>query len=409
MGLRIICLDARRDLKLNPLQPPFNVPPKVWVTYAAELLVQVIGAPPRASKITSIIINQLYEERGVFNGSTDYPTLWDLYYAIVNRADINPQSRAAMVDSLKSLLDPISDIINYSYGFSSHDLSKINLILLLNSINERGKDLILNYLLLGEFASRIEGSASASDLWIAIDEANRICGAENSGLFGLADMISVVRGAGLILDLSAQNGALHPQILANTAKIIGRTSNYSDLNLIGRAVGLSREQSIYLLHHLNPGEFLMQLGMGKFRKPFLVRVPLVDFEAYKNISLPLQPNPLDNLKVVKAKSGQAKIVVNNTLESASAKSQGNLSLLASNADAKVMKIIADNPMLTLSELIAKSGMSSKTLIGIRKSLVAQKYIAERKIAQSGPGRNSIYFEPLKSGIEALTKYFGEEI
>ena len=95
---------------------------------------------------------------------------------------------------------------------------------------------------------------------------------------GFSDLIGLVRGTGIGLDLSIQSADIAPSVLSNTAtKFTGRCGSAADYDAISSAIGLTVEQRRYLSHTLVPGLFVGQVGEGRWRHPFLFRVPAVDF------------------------------------------------------------------------------------------------------------------------------------
>ena len=88
-----------------------------------------------------------------------------------------------------------------------------------------------------------------------------------------------VRGTGIGLDLSLQTAQVSKSVLSNTpSKFIGRVASYSDLDVIGSAMGLTQEQRLWMSHHLERGMWVGQLGLGD-RRPFVFRTPKVNFDA----------------------------------------------------------------------------------------------------------------------------------
>jgi len=231
--------------------------------------------PPRASKLIQAAIIRLYEGRGVFRGSRDYPTVFDLREEIALDRDANAQARQALVDSLDPLLLSVGDIFRYRVGWSTADLACRRIVFELGGIPEAAKNLILNSLLLSEFSSRVARGISnpRMDLWICCDEAARLVSASNP-TGGLSDLMGLVRGTGAGLDLSVQSADIAPAILSNTAtKIIGRCGSAMDYDTMSGAMGLTAGQRTWLRTNLVPGLFVGQLGEGPWRTPFVFRIP----------------------------------------------------------------------------------------------------------------------------------------
>jgi hypothetical protein len=256
--------------------------------------------PPRASKLLQTAIMQLYERRGMLRGSRDYPTLFDLREEIASDQNSNPPARHAIVDALDPLLLSVGPIFRYRIGWATEDLARFVIVFELGGIPESAKNLILNMLLLAEFASRIARGVSnpSMDLWICCDEAARLTSASNP-VCGLSDLMGLIRGSGIGLDLSVQSADIAASILSNTAtKTIGRCGSAADYEVMAAAMGLSAGQKLWLRTHLVPGLFVGQLGEGSWREPFVFRVPpmgLVPSAAEPSLGdlarLPSEPAP----------------------------------------------------------------------------------------------------------------------
>lgn len=278
LGVELIDVGARQ-LRLNPLQLPDNVNPYEWASRAADLLVLILRLPARADKLVHTTLLELFESFGVMRGGTRFPTLFDLREAIACNERANPQARQAILDSLDPILLSLRDVLAYRKGWSTADLSKKHIVFELGEVAEADKDLILNTLIIQEFTSRVCRGISnpQMDLWISCDEAARLVSA-SSATGGLSDLIGLVRGTGVGIDLSVQSSDVAASILSNTAlKSIGRCGSATDYDVVGSAMGLTADQRRYLTHTLIPGLFVGQVGEGDWRYPFLYRIPPMNF------------------------------------------------------------------------------------------------------------------------------------
>ncbi len=291
----IVC--PGRMLRLNCLQVPAGVVPLAWAASAAEMLVGCLGVPERAAKLVHAAVVSLYEQRGVLGGSVDYPTLFDLREAIARDPRANPQAREAFLDSVDPVLLSVGDVFRYRVGWTSHDLAQRRIVFEIGGLAERDKNLILNTLLLSEFMSRVAGGVSnpGMDLWICCDEAARLVSTGGSN-GAIADMIGLVRGTGIGLDLSVQSADVAPAVLSNTAtKVIGRCGSATDYDAMAAAMGLSAEQRQWLRTHLEPGLFVGQLGEGSWREPFVFRIPPMRLS---DVAVDSSPEPMGDLHLL---------------------------------------------------------------------------------------------------------------
>ena len=278
-----------RDLRFNPLQVPVGVEPISWSSLLADILVHALGLPQRASKLLHTTLINLYREWGVHravpqpDASVRYPTLFDLRRAIALQREAHPQARAAVIDALDPVLLSLgTDVLGYSFGWTTWDLARRHLVFDLSGLARADQDLLLSSLLLSEFASRVARGYSnhRMDLLILLDEAQRLFSASRPSPIA-GELLGLVRGGGVGLDVSLQSAYdLHPSLLSNSAmKCLGRCGSATDYDVLGAAMGLTREQRVWAAQHLQPGEFVVQLGEGPERRPFLLRVPLLRVNA----------------------------------------------------------------------------------------------------------------------------------
>jgi hypothetical protein len=278
VGVDLVVLEARA-MRINPLQVPLGVTPADWTSRVSDMLIQVLGLPPRASKLVQTVLFRLYRKFGVSDGAKRYPTLFDLYEAVRADEDANPPARLALLDSLEPVLRSLGpEVLAYRFGWTSTGLAAMHLAIEFAGIGEVEKNLLLNSLILSEFTSRVARGISNPnmDLWILCDEAQRLCSTTGSGQSGaIVDLIGLVRGTGIGLDLSVLSTAdLAPQVLSNTAtKIMGRCGSATDYAAAGHSMGLTSDQIQWAQLNLKPGLFIGQLGEGDWRRPFVFRIP----------------------------------------------------------------------------------------------------------------------------------------
>lgn len=272
--VRLMVVKAR-ELKLNPLQCPDHVTPMEWAPRIADILVSTLQLQPRSQKLIHLTILQLYRQFGVLDGSKNYPTLFDLRETTFSDKDANFAARRSVVDAIDPVLMSIGDILMYRQGYKTSDLAEMRIAFQFGGISEVDKNLLLNSLVMAEFTSRVaqEISNREMNLWICCDEAARLVSSSNQ-TGGISDLIGLVRGTGIGLDLSIQSSDLAPSVLSNTSnKFISRCGSAKDYDTIAAAMGLTNEQRSWLNTNLVPGLFVGQVGEGYWRQPFIFRIP----------------------------------------------------------------------------------------------------------------------------------------
>ncbi|MHC4539636.1 MAG: ATP-binding protein, partial [Planctomycetota bacterium] len=280
-GIDLIVVRGRK-FKINPLQVPDGTDPYEYASISADTLVKVLNLPPRASVLLSSTIVKLYKGYGIFDGNRKYPTLFHLFETVRTDKTANPQAKQAILDNLEAILLALgTGVLGYYSGWPIHELAKRHMAFELTGQPEAGKDLVLNYLVVSEFISRVSRGISNRDmdLWMTIDEGQRLFSqrkeiATHSGN-SITDLAGLVRGTGTGLYISV----LTPDDLSSkipsftSTKIIGRCGSVSEYMAAGRFMGLDPEQITWCVHHMAPGLFVGQVGDGPWRYPFLFKVP----------------------------------------------------------------------------------------------------------------------------------------
>jgi hypothetical protein len=410
-----------RDLKINPLQVPPGVDPRSYAPRIAEMLIDVLLLPPRASKQIQLVLMDLYRRLGVLDGSGNYPSLYDLRVAIADQEKANAPARDAILDSLDSVLSALGGVLAYRVGWATSDLARRHLVFELGGTTEMGKTLLVNALILPEFEGRIARNISnpRSDFWICCDEAQRLCGATRpgGGPGALSDLIGLVRGTGISLDLAVQSAHdISPFILSNTAiKVIGRAGNASDYAVMGAAMGLTSEQIQYCHFNLRPGTFVGQMGDGPWRYPFLFRVPLMDqltaesqgdddardstdiIAADGVWALPTVPAPALDTE-------SAAGVADDPVTPPAVATSGGLE----DAELRFLKAVIQAPGCPSSDYVKAAAIGTRKARAIRERLTSAGYLRVLPVATGKRGRNALVLEPTEKALQIYAATAGED-
>ena len=429
LGVKVIVVPARR-MRLNPLEVPKGVDPFQWASRVADMLVQVFRLPPRATKLLQRTLLDLFDHFGVLAGGKKYPTLFDLRETIALDGTANPQARQAVVDALDPVLISLRGVLCYRRGWSSTDLATRTIILELDGVGEVEKDLILNSLIMPEFTARVARGVTNKkmDLWICCDEAARMV-STSSTTGGINDLIGLIRGTGIGLDLSIQFADIAPAILSNTVnKFLGRCGSHADYETMASAMGLTAEQRRHLYHKLVPGMFVGQIGEGDWRHPFLFTVPYVEFAKPPGYGQGASPFVQSMLPALASGSAQDATVTDSgdhgieillalpteaaeefrnwrprgwTMASGAGR-QGAVSKASlSDAERRYLQAVVDHPAQPSSKYPSLAGIGIHQAISIRRNLVERGYLREHKVNTGRRGRASIVLEPLPAALAAL--------
>ena len=403
VGVDLLIMPAKQ-LALNPLAVPQGVAPAEWATRVAELLVQVLGVPPRATKLLHAQIFHLFETRGVLRGGDDYPTLRQLRDVIEADRKANPQARAALLDSLAGVLAAMPNIADCSRGWPIEELARHAILFDLTGLPRAMQDLLMTNLLLGVFTQRVAAGRSnvPLDLLICIDEAQRLLNTAGASQNALADLWPLVRGSGIALQLgipTAHN--LMPEALSFTGnKWLGRCGSAADYQAFGAAMGLSREQIVWASQNLKAGSFIVQLGETDWRRPFLItvqppRVPLTVDTTEVHLG-PLAALPV---VMVTTPSPQTLAVTPRLVHGP----------LGDDRARRLCRAVVDQPLQPSSVYPKLAGISARTAVDVRRELVAAGLLRERQVQPAGRGRPAVLLEPTPAAVAALADIDAPEV
>ena len=397
---------AGRNLKINPLQLPLGVTVSDWIPRVADMLIGVLQLPPRASKLLQAKLFPLY--RKFENRKNEFPTLFDLFEAIKQDKDSNHQARIAILDSLEPVLLSLGPgVLAYRYGWPSDELALMRLVFELGGISEVDKNLILNFLVLSEFTSRIARGISnpMMDLLIFVDEAQRLCSASNQ-VSAIGDQIGLVRGTGIGVNFGVQsaNGVL-PAVISNTAtKIMGRCGSFADYAAAGHSMGLTAEMIQWAQMNLKPGTFIGQLGEGDWRYPFVFKIPPMDLSKGANTDQTDTDASLSIPTVYASEFHNWGQVPEVNSPSAPATAPKDESPFDSQQEYSFCKAVVDHPMQPSSKYPKLAGISPRFGKSARTRLVANGFIREHAVDSGGKGRSLILLEALPDGVKAVQEY-----
>ena len=410
IGIDLIIVRGRK-FKINPLEVPSNVDPYEYASTIADVLVKVLNLPPRASVLVSSTIIKLYKEYNIFTGSNKYPTLFHLFEAVKTDRTANSQSRQAILDNLEALLLAFgTEMLGYYRGWSVGELAKRHIVFELTGQPEAGKDLVLNYIVAAEFISRISKGISnrGMDLWMSIDEGQRLFAQskETAGYGGnsITDLAGLVRGTGTGLFISV----LTPDDLSSrmpaitSTKIMGRCGSINEYKAAGQFMGLSTDQVFWCAHNMVQGMFVGQVSEGKWRYPFLFKVPkmqpqkpVTDSEADESL------RALDCLDVEPVEFSNWSAVDHIDVDRHTANSQAQRTVQLTDSEFRLLKAIVDNPMLPSSDYVKLARISPNTLTKLRPVFIAKGFIKEHTVDTGTRGRGKRIWEPLEAAKQAI--------
>ena len=229
------------------------------------------------------IIEYLYRERGVFDGSRNYPTIMDLYRYILGRLKTIKSFRLTDVyEWLKNRLKPYTLMDNFAcqFGIPFEYFINKNIVLELDQkfsdmqfsmINAHLAKQIYDY----NKKKRLIGSKLRT--LFLVDEARILFDANrDTSVFGenpLNEIVSKSREFGLGFLVCSQETSSFNQVIRSLArlKIAFPLSDGKDLDFIKESFGLNKEQMQFI--PTLPRQAVAVVSYSGFERPFLIKVP----------------------------------------------------------------------------------------------------------------------------------------
>jgi len=411
VGVDLIVLRPR-DLKRNILEPDCD--PRTHLAVVLDLLRRVLHLPSRAMSILNAVCHQLYVQCGVYDARKDHnPVLHEVYERVRATQGLNVPARDAILDRLGALLVSLTpEVSAYRVGWKPSDLARFHIVFEMREASEHVKSLLLSDLLFSILYHRIEkGASNASlDLMIAFEDCQRFfssASSDGSDIPPTDEAAGLIRGMGVCLLGACQSmTGLSRGLVPNLAtKIMGRLGTNADYQQLGADMGMTPKQLEWARLNLKPGVFIVQLAEGRWRHPFVLKVPRVktpsvvgDAEVANSVraldALPTTPasefmnwQPTHMIQIASGIGDQTIL-------------QG-VNAATTDAESKFLRAVLQHPGKPSSSYARLAGMGTKHAIALRKSLVDKDYLREHTVATGGRGRNAIVLELTDKALEAL--------
>jgi hypothetical protein len=226
-------------------------------------------------------VHELYEEYKVFDGATDFPTLFELYDKVKSYKVARYSRDAGYQDSILNRLDSYlienANAYSHSRGFPLAELLERSFVLEVKGLSERHSRCLMNWILYAIFFFRLANGQRGNILrnlvvideckWAAVPGMN-----PNIGFPPLASVLAQSREAGLGLVLADQTANLDESAFVQSRlKMCFRMGSGEDIERMRKTFALSKEQAAYI-PKLDTGQAIVRIPKVD---PFLIKVPRV--------------------------------------------------------------------------------------------------------------------------------------
>jgi len=285
------------NFKVNINQPPTGVTPKEWINILCDLIVESFSANYGVHKIVRETLDQMFEDFGVYEGSQNYPTWYQVRDRLQNKAhSIRKGRESEWIESSLRIAEALTfgnfgESINAKTdSFLAENLFEKQAIFELNSLNNYEKkffsEFILTYIYKYKKANETEDKNSFNYA-IVVDEAHNIFLKDRPNFVKETTTEIIYReireyGISLVC-LDQHISKLSDVVIGNSACHIAFQQQLpADLDVVSRLMNMYYEKEWF--GKIDVGNAIVKLA-ERHHDPFLISVPLVKI---KDVNVPDQ-------------------------------------------------------------------------------------------------------------------------
>lgn len=362
----------------NPLKPAGD--PAMWAKELANIMAEIISGSVYASGAFSIyveIIDKLYRERGIYDGSRNYPTVFDLLDELerYSRRKLSERERNWIASALKLFrsltVGKTRDAFSVKEGISIAGILSRNVIIELEGLGDPLARAFLISVLLQKIRNyRLErDERDVLKHVIVIEEAQNVLTADQEASSIITSTYREIRSlCEGIISITQIPSKFSKDALANTntffvMKLIHRDDKLLACNLLGL-----NQKDMKLIEHLETGMALM-----KTDEICLIKVPLVK---------------RGKGQVRRTKPTRENIAASPPRRNDVARRSEDLT----EKDWRVLKCIAESTAYNNSTLQKVTGFSNDELRAVLGKLMEKGFVRYAYAKKKGVGRRQkIYF------------------
>lgn len=289
MKLRVIKPeDVNSSFKFNPLIPPPGIAPKHWMGLMIDVIKHSFFVMFGPEYFFRRGIHALYSQKGVYEGSRNYPTFEELEKLL--KSEFVRGRELLWMSSVKRVLNALgkmgmlSHVVNVSWSDDILKIMENPTIIELDGLPVLERIFLTEIMLLWIYHYRKnQGATKELRHVILLEEAHHILSQKKETLHGEESIMELTMrmarefGQGLIV-VDQEPSRLSRSALANTGCKISMTlGNGWDIKAMSEAMCLTSSERMHL-GKLPIGSAIVTIS-SRFPEPILVKCPLFDLEA----------------------------------------------------------------------------------------------------------------------------------
>lgn len=271
----------------NFLEPPSGVPPMEWINKLLDIFREMFLRDGAINLLRDILI-KLYEERGVFNGSQDYPAISDLVQAL-EKLSFRQGSRFAgylesLVNRFTGLLYSLPETLCCQKGYNLTKEKEGKIVIYdISSLSQEIANIYVNAKILREASYREKLPPEGMKVALVIEEAHTLFNTSLSERYDLGEnyllrAVRRLRKRGICFLFCDQSPADLPTTLsANVSNnFVLKTENDKNIQWVKNCMGLLPDQAEYL-RVMPTRQVIFQSG-DDYPVPVLLEIPKLSFD-----------------------------------------------------------------------------------------------------------------------------------
>ena len=279
--------------RININRPPKEVDPKEWLNVLCDLITESFFASYGVHKLLSEILDEMFRDFGVYKGSGNYPTWYQIKDRLEEKADRQRMKRGRESEWLESALR-IAHILTFGhfgqainhkgeYEMSIEEMLNERVIFELHNLNNPEKKFFCEFLLAYIYKMKKANQRGVSDDFknaIIVDEAHNIFLKDKTKFLqeSVTDMIyREVREYGIsLICLDQHISKLSDTVIGNSATTVAFQQILPpDVMTISSLMQIKEKSKFFSM--IPVGQAIVRLSERHF-EPFLVNMPFVDLK-----------------------------------------------------------------------------------------------------------------------------------
>jgi DNA-binding MarR family transcriptional regulator len=279
-NLRVLTKD---HLFLNPLQVPDWMTPRENIIFFSKLFVSENYLAGTSQNVLLSSLEYIYKERGIYDGSRNWPTLHDLYNVITKNLSIQNSFKYRDIFLwLQNRLHPYvyANIFDYRRGIPFNTWQTENAVLEMDEgVTDNMYSFIVSYIAGLRYSLNKKKRLTGSKLrtLFIIDEGRLLFNAQRDvSIYGesyINEIATKTREFGVGYVISSQETSSFNKTIRAIAytKICFPLTDGTDIDFIQNSFGLSEDQAEYVFKLPRFGQAIVRYG--GYKNPFLLAVP----------------------------------------------------------------------------------------------------------------------------------------